>query len=283
MKTKTDMHATYFGLEAIASGVLASRSRARIIAHLCEDVPDFTEIIGLARWDPILTLFLLKDCSGGFGSGPGSVECLEDAIEHLGVARAAVVLQTALLSMPSRATPPNEGDWITGYGRHSMVVARVAQLVSSLLGCESRSRFTAGLLHDIGKLGLYCQPAAFEALESQARSGTELSPEMERALSGKDHAESAGIVLENWGLHAQLVEGVRWHHQSIEPVRPIRTSAIVQVADSIAYEVGFGCFPRTQRANDWRRFLVQLGVPMEKANQLVKQVKELLESKAIPI
>ena len=73
--------------------------------------------------------------------------------------------------------------------------------------------FTAGLLHDIGRLVLVANlPEQYlEACDRAKAEGMTLV-EAERAVFGASHAEVGGYLLGLWGLPISLVEAAVFHH-----------------------------------------------------------------------
>jgi HD-like signal output (HDOD) protein/ActR/RegA family two-component response regulator len=74
--------------------------------------------------------------------------------------------------------------------------------------------YTAGLLHDIGKLMLADSlPREFQEALTQAMDTHRPLPEVEAQIFGATHAGLAAYLLGLWGLPAPIVEAVAFHHQ----------------------------------------------------------------------
>jgi putative nucleotidyltransferase with HDIG domain len=96
---------------------------------------------------------------------------------------------------------------------HSVAVAAAAKMVSARLRVgDPDETFTAGLLHDVGRLVLAMRfrDDYWKAVGGPAEAdGIEV---MEREHFGVDHAEVGGWMLEAWALPPGIVEAVRLHH-----------------------------------------------------------------------
>ena len=99
---------------------------------------------------------------------------------------------------------------------HSLQVARW----SHRIGCHENASqkeihecFTAGMLHDVGKLALCSNlPASYrDVLELVNRDGLAL-PVAEEKIFGVNHAVVGGYLLRLWGLPARVVDTISFHH-----------------------------------------------------------------------
>jgi HD-like signal output (HDOD) protein/CheY-like chemotaxis protein len=106
---------------------------------------------------------------------------------------------------------------------HSMQVASSAKRISKLEGQEPKAAeeaFTAGMLHDIGKLVLAVNlPNEYTEATRLARSGLEL-PLAEYQVFGANHADVGGYLIGLWGLPVPVVEAVALHHAPCLATQP---------------------------------------------------------------
>jgi putative nucleotidyltransferase with HDIG domain len=113
---------------------------------------------------------------------------------------------------------------------HSIACAVAARaLTVRLNGGDPDESFTAGLLHDVGRLILAMR---FRDLYWKATEIDEVDDldAIERRTFGVDHAEVATWMLEAWELPPAIVEAVRVHHE--EPER-LAGPGIVAIADRL--------------------------------------------------
>jgi HD-like signal output (HDOD) protein len=74
--------------------------------------------------------------------------------------------------------------------------------------------FTAGLLHDVGKLILLDRMTdSYRVVCQKAKNTPATLRQIERAEYNVDHADVGGYLLGIWGLPAPLVEAVFYHHE----------------------------------------------------------------------
>ena len=106
---------------------------------------------------------------------------------------------------------------LTALWEHSVTVSSLAQRIASCEGCAKamvEQSFTAGLLHDIGKVVLLAEmPREYHEI-FEAQPGT--SQTLERERLGCTHAEVGAYLMSIWGLPFSLVHAVAFHHHSSE-------------------------------------------------------------------
>jgi HD-like signal output (HDOD) protein len=101
--------------------------------------------------------------------------------------------------------------------RHSVTAGKFAEQIARAEGASvevTGQSFTAGMLHDIGKLLLAANlPVEFKAMLQQAKAGQLSLDEVETATLGVAHGELGACLLGIWGLPTAIVEAVALHHR----------------------------------------------------------------------
>lgn len=150
---------------------------------------------------------------------------------------------------------------------HSMSVAITARRIA-LHETEdekiAEEAYTAGLLHDIGKLVLLnAEPDLYDAARQHAREESIPLWSAEDQLVGSNHAEIGAYLLARWGMPTNLTEAVALHHQpTISSSKTFSPLAAVHVANALIHyrlsEDHPGAFPSQE-------FLTEIGKhrPME--------------------
>ncbi len=122
---------------------------------------------------------------------------------------------------------------------HSIAVSTMAHRIAS---AENSAKaiveecFTAGLLHDLGKVVLMAELPK-EYLQVYA-TDTGTKTEAERALLGCTHAEVGAYLMSIWGLPFSLVHAVAYHHHPGETGETSFSSlTAVHAADAIISEI----------------------------------------------
>jgi HD-like signal output (HDOD) protein len=73
--------------------------------------------------------------------------------------------------------------------------------------------YTAGLLHDVGKLFLAANlPETYSQVLAQSQRRKISEREVELEVFDASHAELGAAVLGTWGLPLPILEAIAWHH-----------------------------------------------------------------------
>lgn len=100
--------------------------------------------------------------------------------------------------------------------RHSTRVAHAARKIALAEKAGRQTAddaFTAGLLHDLGKLALAAEfPEKYQQAVDRARAAAVSVSAIEREVFGAAHGEVGAYLLVNWGLPISLGEAVAYHH-----------------------------------------------------------------------
>ena len=106
---------------------------------------------------------------------------------------------------------------IETFGRHSIAVAfKAAELAGRARRVDVPSAFTAGILHNMGRLALfYADAAGLDQAVAEAMKREVTLEEVERELLGFDHAEIGGRLAKKWSLPEPIQEAIARHHDSL--------------------------------------------------------------------
>ena len=124
---------------------------------------------------------------------------------------------------------------------HSFTVGSVARSIARSESQEQSAidaAFTAGLLHDTGKLVLATNvPELYDKALACAQARKIPGWEAEQATLGVSHAQIGAYLLGIWGLPRTIVETLAFHHCPAQcPEQMVGPLTAVHVADSLVYE-----------------------------------------------
>lgn len=200
------------------------------------------DVVKVVQTDAVLSAKLLRICNSASFGFRAPVESVQQAVFALGFAE--IQRLAIALSFGSTMNRPLDGYAIEGedYWLHSLLVALGAESLASSIPKfrgSSSAAYTAGLLHDIGKLVLNraLPPATMYAIRDLIETGGCSRVTAEAEVTGTDHAEVGATLLQQWKLPASLVEAVRHHHRPVCEPGPT-LSVFVHMANCIAHQFG---------------------------------------------
>jgi HD-like signal output (HDOD) protein len=166
------------------------------------------QLVEFAARDQVLAGSLLAAANAAAYTWSGTVRNLQSAVLYLGDVRASAVLISAALK-PVLGAPGSNGLWV-----HSVLAASAAEQLATMSGqIQPGDAYTVGLLHDVGKLLIRLAPAEVSAVRQRLiRNGCATSV-AEVLTCGATHAEAGADVLRHWGLPADYIEAVEFHHE----------------------------------------------------------------------
>jgi len=209
----------------------------RLVEATTDEEISIAEIGALVESDVAMCAKVLQLVNSSFFGLGRRVSSAREAVAYLGIAslRALVVSAGAF-----RAFSSPEG--IDGFSVEALEThsTRVARLAAELLPDkrDAEDAFTAGMLHDVGKLVLAAhRPDELAQLVAAARESGQPLHVVERERTGVTHAEIGAYLLTLWGLPHSIVEAVAHHHApgrlELERLDPV---AAVHIADALIVE-----------------------------------------------
>ena len=136
----------------------------------------------------------------------------------------------------------------TIFWKHSLVLAGLSRALADQLAYpDPEEAYTAGLLHDIGKIVLdVAGRIRYGDFVQKLTNYDGPADEKERDILGLSHDDIGAFYCHHWRLPERLVMAIRFHHQPFDHLRldsdVSLLIAIVAFADFIAWSQGFGSF-----------------------------------------
>ncbi len=203
----------------------------------------FDELAKVIEYDPGLTVNLLQLANSAYFGWSGKIKTVKEAITRLGTNR---IFQMVLcMSVAPMVRKPIKGYDMESNGlwKHSIATAICSEQLARMKNIpDSEEVFTAGLLHDMGKilLGTFVEIDDEPIKDLVNLEGLSFN-EAERRILGIDHAEAAAELLQYWKLPESVVAAARWHHNpEAAPQKNRNIVDLIHVADILCIRMGWG-------------------------------------------
>jgi len=175
------------------------------------------QVEALIRLDSGLASGTLRLANSAYFTNSVPCDTLSDAIVRLGF-REVYRLATTKIASGWLSTPVDGYGWEPGdLYRHSLTVAVAGDLLAKHTGAvEPEIAYTAGLLHDVGKLALaFACSQHFEAVRQYQSKEHCTWRIAEAQILGYDHTDVSERLLASWGFPANLAEVVKFYPRPV--------------------------------------------------------------------
>jgi putative nucleotidyltransferase with HDIG domain len=125
---------------------------------------------------------------------------------------------------------------------HSVNTAAIASLIAREYDIPTEGKeYTAGLLHDMGKIVLMQYfPTELEKVNRLVQETGRLDVEAEQEIVGIAHTDVGALLGERWRLPLEFIEVMKCHHAPRTSTMDTELTAVVRFADLIAESWGTG-------------------------------------------
>ncbi len=177
--------------------------------------PSMQRIDELIGADMAMTAKVLKLVNSAFFSLPCEISRASHAVKLLGLDTLRTLVLTAHVFSQFQS-PLLAVDEVQQISDHALAVSNSARKIALFENADQRTQdesFTAGLLHDAGKLILAATLGERyrKVLEHSETADVGLYA-AEREMLGCSHAQVAAYMFGLWGLPGAIIEAVAWHH-----------------------------------------------------------------------
>jgi putative nucleotidyltransferase with HDIG domain len=170
---------------------------------------------------------------------------------------------------------------------HSLAVACCARRIAeaTALQVEPNLAYSAGLLHDIGKLALQdIMPRSLAAITKEAEATRSSLGEVEQRHLGTNHALLGKQLAQRWRLPDSIALAIWLHHSDpaviLESTPEARASVVVWAADHIARHTGIGHSGTYSTPEPLDKIAQILGIPVQTLQEIRDELHGQVEQKS---
>jgi putative nucleotidyltransferase with HDIG domain len=197
-------------------------------------IQDFEQVFNS---DPALAAELLLAANSAEFGLLARVESIRRAITLLGLDRVSELSMMIAMRSYVRGGPRlrvMQPLWL-----HSIATAVIAETLGMVAGLSATGLYTAGLVHDIGRLGfLSTLGPQYAPMLAPPNMTLHEANELERERFGIDHCEAGAVMVRKWNFPEPLCQAVRRHHGgtdgSDESLRQIQLAC--RLAGALGYD-----------------------------------------------
>ncbi len=193
--------------------------------------------------DPVLTASVLRLANTAGYSRRGKVETLDQALVVLGYNVISNLVQSFAVIQAFKDREFEDDFDLDAFWDHSVGTAEISRSLAARIGLNfGGAEFTAGLIHDIGKviLELYYHHDFSRALKASRTGKTPLYVS-EQKIWGVDHSDIGAWLAEKWQLPQRLIDVIQNHHNPLAESVDSTLVAVVHLSNTLAKvaDIGF--------------------------------------------
>lgn len=194
------------------------------------------EVAALIRRDGMLAARVLRAANSAAVGARGTVDDVLQGVLRLGVRECTRLLCAVGMRSMYASYAPVVRERCDALLKHSLFVARIAGGLSKLAGISDLGpAFTAGLLHDIGRV-ILCVKGG-ETADPLPATETDLTPDEERAAYGIDHCALGFQFAKRNQMPESVLRVALNHHRPEEEHFARDLVALVALAERVANHV----------------------------------------------
>ncbi|MDZ7727160.1 MAG: HDOD domain-containing protein [Dehalococcoidia bacterium] len=216
---------------------------AKVMAMADDDNCSALDLAQVLSADQALTAKMIKISNSAYYGFARKVSTVREAVVVLGFKQVQqLAVTTSLMNAWSQRPSKDEAFNMDLFWGHTVAVAIAAESIAKKSRvARPEDGFTAGILHDIGRLVLkMTMPDAFHEAVLLAREGTPLH-QAELACTGYDHQVIGKALGEGWKFPGHLVDAVACHHDQRQTPAEDGLAGVVAQADRLILHYGLYC------------------------------------------
>lgn len=190
----------------------------------------FRDLAEVIKTSPELAERVLTIANSGYYGFRRKVDSVDRAVVLLGwnAVKMITLGSTILKRMQSR------DQRLSDHSLRTAVIARFLAMESGFYKVEEIA--VVGLLHDIGRIIIEMYfPDHFAQIKQYIIDHGVPDYSAEREILGVDHGQIGGWCLEEWSLPKNITSSVMWHHDFRPMTYHARKTAIIHMADVLAF------------------------------------------------
>jgi putative nucleotidyltransferase with HDIG domain len=200
---------------------------------LTDDGVDIGSIAEEIKKDQVLSAKILRLCNSAYIAPSRKIASIDNAILYLG---SKLLLQMVITAQVEGIYHSSEKGYSLcrgGMYHHALATARLSKALANVRGkLDPDIAYTAGLLHDIGKVALDqyiagVQPLFYRMIMEERKD----SKQLEQKIIGFDHCHVGLMLCENWSLPEVLKDVILFHHTPLTAENSREMVNLVYVAD----------------------------------------------------
>lgn len=205
----------------------------KVLRLINEKAADMETIAEEIRKDQVITARTLQLANSALFAVKKTITSLDHAVVYLGQELLVKLVITAAVQSFYEQSAMGYALCKGGLYHHALGCAHIAEALAQLSNTVDKSEaYTAGLLHDIGKVVLdQYITSTYPLFYRKVMQESEDAIDVEQRLMGTDHSKIGFVLAQQWSFPSALANAVRHHHRPDNAGEDSKLAIIVYLAD----------------------------------------------------
>jgi putative nucleotidyltransferase with HDIG domain len=250
----------------------------KILHMLDAGADDIKPIAEEIKKDQVLSARTLQLCNSAMFAKKSKIESLDHALVFLGENLFVKMIISAAVNEFFDASGNGYSLCMGGLFHHAVGTALTAEKIAHFTGKAPLSTaYTAGLLHDIGKVVLdQFIATAFPLFYRKLNSEEAYSITIEREIFGTDHTAVGRTLAEMWAFPESLTATIAHHHQPEKSLQHTELAHIIFLADLLMARFNTGLELEGMSSGSIETRLKRVGLKPENLAEIVDLIPQSL-------
>ena len=250
----------------------------KLLRMIRNDLYSMDDLADEIKKDQIISAKIIKLCNSAYFMRKIVVDSIERALVVLG--------EKHLLQMVVSASMEDFfGNESSGYSlckgglfKHAVGTALICEKLASYNDkIKSDIAYTAGLLHDIGKIALdQFMDKAYPLFYRRTQEKSETLVNVEKELFGLNHTEAGCKLGEMWELPERLIDVIKHHHRPEEAEYDIELNHLVYIADLLMSRFIVGQELERLDTDSFNSRLEKVGLKAEQFPKVIEEISDII-------
>jgi putative nucleotidyltransferase with HDIG domain len=236
---------------------------------------DVVRLNELLRSDASVAAELLRRANSAAFGLRSRVSSVEHSVTMLGLERVRTLMLT--LGMGNYVRAALKLVVLRRCWRHSLGCALLAEELAEAYMVRPQQAYTAGLLHDVGRLALLVKyPQSYADLLTVVAENQLGMLQSERDLFDIDHCEAGSWMAEEWDFPKDLIATIRYHHAPGANASSL--TDLIHRACRLASVLGFE-ITTPEKSDDVADLLESMPLPVRLQRDDLEELKKRITTK----
>lgn len=246
----------------------------KILRLIDEKIATIEILSAEVRKDQVITARTLQLANSALYAAKQPIASLDHAIIYLGQAQLLKLVLSAAVQSYYQQSVMGYALCKGGLYYHALGCALVAEMLAEKTRAVDKSEaYTAGLLHDIGKVVLdqyitSAYPLFYRKIVTESENATAI----EQEILGTDHSKIGFMLSQKWAFPPSLSAAVRYHHYPEKAGDHVKLATIIYLADILMSRFHSGLELECLDTKAIETHMNQLGLRMDHFADLVDAI-----------